>query len=194
MAQSRLKMSVQEPKTPATVLDVEPLDPETESFAGKVMNSRAPVERLSQKAIFGLNLYLAGASIKAAAAKCGLGALRLGQVVDSEAGKLYITHHALAVGERLQNYHLEAVETVARELRGKDPRLRLKAAEIILRHASKSASEALKKESPENATAIAKALLAGLDISITSKPKLIGPEIEITAERVDNERTFDSDN
>lgn len=164
-------MSVQEPGTPATVLGVEPLDPETESFAGgKMVNAQAPVERLSQKAIFGLNLYLAGASVRAAAKKCGLGEARLGIIVGSEAGKLYITHHALAVGERLQNYHLEAVETVARELRGKDARLRLKAAEIILRHASKAAADVIKKESPENATAIAKALLAGLDITIKSKP------------------------
>ena len=164
-------MSAQEPETPATVLDVEPLDPETESFAGgKMVNSGAPVARLSQKAIFGLNLYLAGASIKASASKCGLSLVRMSQIVGSEAGKLYITHHALQVGERIQNYQLQAVETVAKELRNKDPRLRLKAAEIILRHANKHAQEAGPKESPENATAIAKELLAGLDIMIKSKP------------------------
>lgn len=126
--------------------------------------------RLSGKAAEGIAQWLQGVPWKDAAKYCGMSVSGLKTARFSTAGKDLIGAHYLAVTEWTKHKHTEALRTVANELENIDANVRLKAAEILLRHVNVGKDVSDGSKTKANASDIAKVLVDAINIQVNIVP------------------------
>ena len=124
-----------------------------------------PPARFSSQVLLGMNLYLAGATYAAAADKAGITRSTLSKALKGPLGIKYTADYYAEVSAHLRGLHVAAVETVAKELLNVDAALRLRAAEMLLKHIRPENDDEATK-SKASATEVAKEILSRLKINI----------------------------
>ena len=122
--------------------------------------------RLSSKAAQGIAWYLLGTPWKEAAKRCGMSVAGLQTARWSEPGRELAAAHYIEVTKWTMHQHTRALQVVTNEFSNPDPQMRLKAADILLRHVNTGKNDADPSRNSNNASDIAKLIVENLNIQI----------------------------